>query len=463
MMERFVAREIGGRGKARFQTRGVADGSYNIIFRFRFDTAGSPDAVLRLPKPGFSAAELVAEKLENEALWMKYMEEHHVLKVPHVHSWSSQGPDGIGPYILMDYVEGESLLDQLAEWRRSDEPKRDFVFEQVAEMYLRLHGQRFDRIGSITKTPEGAWAVTKRPLTLDMHQQVLGIPGFPTGSWPSGPLSDSQDYKVLLVDIHWQQLHSLRNLNIPVEKVGLVENVVQEGDKIDMARAMEIARARWIARRAFATSATSFGDHADGCIPFCCDFHPRNMLVDPDTAEITAVLDLEGTNAMPAGFARDPPLWLDTAALERALLLDRFPEWQARFEAALGPFLKAMERVEARQERQEPGLPLSARMRTSWESKQCLVNFAACNSDCFDALYWALPDVFPPPDESSTMEKEVEAYLNLTRRQIAAHERQDCGVGRQVACIFHCSVPWSCNGYNIIHRFPSQKENAGKI
>jgi hypothetical protein len=34
------------------------------------------------------------------------------------------------------------------------------------------------------------------------------------------------------------------------------------------------------------------------------------MLVDAETLKITAVLDLEFTNAMPAQFAYDPPWWL---------------------------------------------------------------------------------------------------------------------------------------------------------
>lgn len=429
------------RGRAWFYTKKVQDGSYNMVLFFTFAKDGPPEVVLRLPKPGDTAPALVAERLENEARWMEYMEERQVLKVPHVHSWDSKGPEGIGPYILMDFVEGEKLLDWLPQWTTTDDPKRDFVYEQLAEMYLQLHRQRFDRIGSVTRMAQGGWAVTTRPMTQDMHQQALGVPGFPTDSWPSGPLASSRDYKALVADLLLQQLRWLRNINIPITKAKNGDNVLQEGDGIDMERVAEIARHRCIARHAFAaatpawladnnnnnknssSSSSSDGD-GDGFIVFNTDFHARNIMVDSDTGEITAVLDLEGTNALPAAFARDPPLWLERASLEKVLELDLFEEWLRRYQAILDRFLAIMERVEARQQHKDPGTPLSARMRASWESKECLVNFAAQHSDCFDALYWALPDVFPSPDESASIKKEVKAYQEWTRRQIALYETE---------------------------------------
>ncbi len=104
---------------------------------------------------------------------MQYLEEYNILKVPHVYRWSTQGPGGIGPYIFMDFVDGERLDKWLAERRKSRKPddreKCDFVYEQLAEIYLQLNRTKFDRIGSITKTSEGQWVIAKRPLTLDMH------------------------------------------------------------------------------------------------------------------------------------------------------------------------------------------------------------------------------------------------------------------------------------------------------
>lgn len=83
-----------------------------------------------------------------------------------------------------------------------------------------------------------------------------------------------------------------------------------------------------------------------------------------------------------------------------------------------------MERVEARQQQNDSGTPLSVRIRASWESKECLVNFAAHHSDCFNALYWAQPNAFPSPDRNASMEEEVRVYQEWTKRQIALYEEE---------------------------------------
>lgn len=172
--------------------------------------------MLRVPKPGHSVTSLVAERLENGAYWMVYMEEHNVMRVPHVYRWSSQGTDGIGPFILIDFVEGENLREYLGRLTKSndagDRKKREFIYEQIAGMYLQLNRQRFDRIGSIVRTSEGQWTITKRPLTMDMHQQVLGVPNFPTDTQPTGSLPRSQDYKSFVAGLHTLQLCHLRTL-----------------------------------------------------------------------------------------------------------------------------------------------------------------------------------------------------------------------------------------------------------
>ena len=67
----------------------------------------------------------------------------------------------------------------------------------------------------------------------------------------------------------------------------------------------------YIARKLFAKLIPQYC--IDDCGPFrlfCDDIRPQNILLDPDTLSITAVLDLEFTNATPAQFAYDPPWWL---------------------------------------------------------------------------------------------------------------------------------------------------------
>ncbi|KAK1992102.1 hypothetical protein LX36DRAFT_662732 [Colletotrichum falcatum] len=81
-LEVLVTKKL-NRGPAKFVER--AQGSYNIMFRFRFP-AGN-DAALRFPKPGYNTPlALAIEKLANEVAWMEYLEANTTIPVPHVHN-----------------------------------------------------------------------------------------------------------------------------------------------------------------------------------------------------------------------------------------------------------------------------------------------------------------------------------------------------------------------------------------
>ena len=68
------------------------------------------------------------------------------------------------------------------------------------------------------------------------------------------------------------------------------------------------AQKRLISRHLFAQLVDKYC--IDDCGPsklFCKDFRPQKMLVDPKTLRITAVLDLEFTDAMSAQYSYEPP------------------------------------------------------------------------------------------------------------------------------------------------------------
>ncbi|OAA64215.1 hypothetical protein SPI_02862 [Niveomyces insectorum RCEF 264] len=159
----------------------------------------------------------------------------------------------------------------------------------------------------------------------------------------------------------------------------------------------------------------------DGNWPFAIfnpNFHARNILVDPDTGRITALLDLEYTNAMPAPFAEDPPLWLLPGQLPRYFELGYFPLWLHQYKPALDTFLAIMERLEEAQLQQGHEQPLSARMRASWESRRWLVNYALNNVDLSDIVYWEQPEIFPPLDEY-LLANDIQVYQVYTKERIA--------------------------------------------
>ncbi|KAJ8604141.1 hypothetical protein MRB53_041939 [Persea americana] len=116
------------------------------------------------------------------------------------------------------------------------------------------------------------------------------------------------------------------------------------------------------------------------------------MLIDPETLKISAVLDFEFTNAMPAQFTYDPPWWLLLSGPEVWLDRDSLKEFRECYEPRMEQFLQALEEEEDRQvlDDQQPSTTrLSALMRDSWQSNRFWFNYAARKSFELDAVYWA--------------------------------------------------------------------------
>ncbi|OAX83088.1 hypothetical protein ACJ72_02559 [Emergomyces africanus] len=102
----------------------------------------------------------------------------------------------------------------------------------------------------------------------------------------------------------------------------------------------------------------------------CNDFRPANILINSETLQITAVLELEFTNAMPAQFACDSPWWL-LLTCPGGLAIEEF----------VAQFLDAMKEVEAEKGGGKPAVhPLSELMRNSWTIGQFWFDFAARKS-----------------------------------------------------------------------------------
>ncbi|KAF6817232.1 phosphotransferase enzyme family protein [Colletotrichum plurivorum] len=376
---------------------------------------------LRMPKPRHTPSSLVAEKTADDVAWMRYLKAKTTIPIPRIHCCSSDpacdlSPLGL-PYILMDFELPSLGVDAAAD------AKRSAIFEQAAEIYLQLYRLRFEAIGSIAEDPgtPGGWRVTERPLTSDMLQFALGIPGCPTDHWPEAPLRRSDEYFDLAAAQHRVQLWNLRNLNLPHD----------DEIKRDPAEAAKLARFRFRAQVGFEQLIPVFhqeGDRNGPFRPFNPDLDPRNMFLDPDTLTITGVFDLEFTNLMPAQFARDPPPWLFGVLPATTLDKGFFPWFLLNYKRHLDVFLDAMRRAEARMGAGDEETPLSEMMLESFTSHHCWFDYAANSSDYADALYWSvLYKLHPegsggPPKLTPQLEEEMERYVEHTHKQLAAFE-----------------------------------------
>lgn len=377
-LAQFVATRRTGEGSGKYV--GFLKGSFNFSFRFSFDD-GAPDAIIRFPKPGHTATAYRDEKVTNEIQVMEYLRQNTTIPIPRVLSWglTAESPCQLGPFIIMDYVEGVLLSTILKQPDREDlilDPDidnnvLDKIYRQISHYMLQLSQLKFPRIGAISKDASGTWHVAGRPLTYNMNE-LATVAGYPDSQFPEAPFDRASDYLRSVANEHLTHLWTQRNL----------------------ADHPEIAKKRFIARHRFAQLIEQYCIEDSGpFLPFCDDMRPSNMLVDPKTLRITAVLDLEFTNVMPAAFAYDPPWWLLLAGPDVWLERDDMDEFLALYEPRLTQFLRALEQVEEEiviECKEFCGSPLSTRMRDSWETRRFWFNYAARKSFDLDVIYWTV-------------------------------------------------------------------------
>jgi aminoglycoside phosphotransferase (APT) family kinase protein len=420
-LARFAA-DRRGRGPV-IEYVGVLNGSFNLAFRFRFDDDG-PDAIIRLPKAGQTTTALRDEKVTNEVHIMQFLGEKTTIPIPHIYSWglTEECPHQLGPFIIMDFVEGVLLCDILQKPTNDDQELvilnpdieksvLDKIYSQLADYLYQLSKLEFAGIGAISRDENSsAWAVTKRPLTYIMNE-IASVSGFPMDQFPTNTFISTRDFLQWAAQQHLTHLSTQRNL----------------------AEDAEIARARFIARHRFAQLIDKFCADDDGIfIPFCDDMRPANMLVNPETLQITAVIDFEFTNAMPAQFAYDPPSWLLLAKPEHWLDRNAAAEFRSLYEPQLEMFLRALEKIESRKgEGHQAGSSLSARMRHSWETKQFWFDYAARKGFDVDTIYWY--ELHREEDGNglnlldSETQKEIEPFVERKMQQLRQY-KEECRV-----------------------------------
>ncbi|KID72035.1 uncharacterized protein G6M90_00g029280 [Metarhizium brunneum] len=363
---------------------GFLKGSFNFSFQFRFGDGG-PDAIIRFPKPGHTATALRDEKVANEAMVMEYIRQNTAIPIPRVHSWglTAESPQQFGPFIIMDHVEGTVLSTVLKQPTQSDQEDPilnpdidskalDTIYLQIASYTFQLSHLSFSRIGAISKDHDSnTWSVTKRPLTYNMNE-LATVSGCPDDHFPTTTFDSTSDYLKSVARQHLDHVWAQRNI----------------------ADDPEIAQARFIARRQLPRLIPKYCIHDTGpFLLFCDDMRPSNMLVNLETLQITAMLDFEFTNAMPAQFTYDPPWWLLISGPEVWLDRGSIEEFRTLYTPRMEQFLRALEQVEGAslsKGTERTGPPLSARMRASWRSGGFWFNYAARKSFELDAIYWAV-------------------------------------------------------------------------
>jgi hypothetical protein len=150
------------------------------------------------------------------------------------------------------------------------------------------------------------------------------------------------------------------------------------------------------------------------------------MFAHPETLRITAVLDFEFTNTMPAQFAYDPPWWLLLLSPGTWIERHSMEDFMIRYVPRMEQFLRALERVEARtnSERSERNPLLSVRMRDSWATGRFWFDYGIRKSFDIDAVYWAAlhEDGDDALDEKTR--EEMEKLVDLKMDQKKAYDAE---------------------------------------
>jgi aminoglycoside phosphotransferase (APT) family kinase protein len=388
----FVDSRLGGQGRGEYL--GFFKGSFNVCFHIGFGDR-QHSALIRFAKPGHTLSAWRDEKVLNEVRVIEYLRDHTTIPVPNIRSWglSDGSPAQLGPFIIMDFIEGVRLSRLLREDPEDDQAELildpaipsatlDTIYDQLASYLLQLSRLTFPSVGAISKDPTTqTWSVANRPLTFNMNELATNA-GFPFSHLPTSPFPTATSFLESLTETHLHHLQSQRNICPDEQSV----------------------RRRFIARHRLKQLIPSYVTQDDGQFPlFSDDLQPTNILIDPFTLQITGIIDWEFTNAMPAQFTHDPPWWLLLRGPD--MWVERFglDQFLERYVPRMEQFLRAMERAEAREaedrheefvgdgitRREQPEERLSAKMRASWETGQFWFDYAARTSLDVDDIYWS--------------------------------------------------------------------------
>ena len=92
------------------------------------------------------------KKVENEAVMIRFIKEKTEIPIPnyYTHGIASGEFDGLGPFILMEFVPGQRLNELLCSGNEFKptvtELQLNKMYEQITAMYLQLWNHEFKQI-----------------------------------------------------------------------------------------------------------------------------------------------------------------------------------------------------------------------------------------------------------------------------------------------------------------------------
>ncbi|OJJ72632.1 hypothetical protein ASPBRDRAFT_54448 [Aspergillus brasiliensis CBS 101740] len=183
----------------------------------------SPSWLLRFPRAGMVSNQHADEKVAMEVSALQLIRERTTIPVPRVWAWgpAANNPLELGPFIMMEYIEGVGLSDILRDpgsqyasrVMRDDISDCDveFIYRQMAGFMLQHFKLDFERIGSLPSLSvllgdDVRMDLTlPRPLTFKAHS-ILQYGGVDTSGDRTKGFATTTEYFQYVANQDWEQL-----------------------------------------------------------------------------------------------------------------------------------------------------------------------------------------------------------------------------------------------------------------
>lgn len=257
-----------------------------------------------------------------EVATIRYVADYTAIPVPHIHHWgtAAENPTGLRvPFIIMDHIPHAASIGQALEDPSfsipniPDSEKREYLYQQMAEISLQLYSLTSDRIGSLGILDNGDYAVTSAPLSHNTAYQVVNC-GVPVAVLPACDkmYSSSTDYFTDSADMAIAALLFMNKKSIEFE-TDCRDTFVARCLVRDMLcrRQSSIGEPHQLSPKAEAQTDQPhetfrlWGD----------DFRPDNVLLD-ENGVVVGVVDWEYTYFAPETYWVNPPWWLPVEIMD---------------------------------------------------------------------------------------------------------------------------------------------------
>ncbi|GAA85252.1 phosphotransferase enzyme family protein [Aspergillus luchuensis IFO 4308] len=265
--------------------------------------------MVRFPREGEICDGYTDEKVAMEVTALRLIRERTAIpvprvRVPRVRAWgpAATNPLGLGPFIIMDFIDGVSLSDLLQD-HSAERPSRlmredisdhdvEIIYRQMAGFLLQLFRLDFEQIGSLPPPPlteAHRFTSLPRPLTFKAHS-ILQNGWFP-GDRTKG-FATTTEYFQYVVGQDWKQLVHQPN------------SVCGEYDAQNKYMAFK-------ALRSFVPDLIHPKYNHGNFKLICDDLGLANLIVrSKDDLTVVGVVDLEWSYIGPAQLFGSAPWWL---------------------------------------------------------------------------------------------------------------------------------------------------------